>query len=555
MRRVSEREPGQSRDGGFGVVQRLLFRDPQGGSRHCAREPVDLDAVEVADADPDRIQVVAEVEGELTVPVQIGEDPVLDAAQFQVGFGQEVAGTAGGVEEPEAGDPVVQPVERVGAGPAGDRFRFGLFELRFQPVEEQRVDETVDVPDGRVVHAALAPFVMAERLLHEGAEDDGADAAPVEALADVQQGVTQLPGQRGHVDPVGEQAAVHVGERLQRFRQVTAPPLDRGVQHLEQVMEVLAQPVGRGCRHVVAERVRFEQVRVLRVQAEHEAYGQHRQRVMLRRIVRMFEAFRQRVMQSGDPSAGLDRQPLLLYDAGVLVREQAADLADMVRQVGKRELRLRRAGQRVGLQIVEAERSEIAGDEHGRAFRRRQAVRIPFRLLDRRDHAPLAWLRPVQVHAEALLLDEHPGLDHQSVDETVQRGAPFEPEHLPVARVRDEQHPVQQVPPVLLGVGFLVAASRPCFGELGRPALQIIHGTPSYPVSRMPVGYRPHHAARSSTRMPGSTGPADAQDPRSRSPCTGAVSFRPDRPNARPATGRTRRAAMCWRPTGRTATG
>lgn len=59
---------------------------------------------------------------------------------------------------------------------------------------------------------------MAEGFLHEGTEDDGADAAPVEAFADFQQGITQLPGQRGHVDPVGEQAAVHVGERLQRFR-------------------------------------------------------------------------------------------------------------------------------------------------------------------------------------------------------------------------------------------------------------------------------------------------------------------------------------------------
>ena len=495
MRRVREREPGQSRDGGFGVVQRLLFRDPQGGSRHCAREPVDLDAVEVADADPDRIQVVAEVEGELPVLVQIGEDPVLDAAQFQVGFGQEVAGPAGGVEEPEAGDPVVQLVERVGSGAAGDRFRLRLLEFRFQPVEEQRVDETVDVLDGRVVHASPAAFVMAEGLLHEGAEDDGADAAPVEALADFQQGVTQLPGQRGHVDLVGEQAAVHVGERFQRFRQVTAPLLDRSVQYFEQVIQVFAQTFGRGCRHIVAERVRFEQVRVLRVQAEHEAYGQHRQRIMLRRIIRVLEAFRQRVMESGDPSAGLDGQFLLLDDTRVLVREQTANLVDMVRQVGKRELRLRGAGQRVGFQIIEAEEVEIAGDEHGRAFRWRQAVGIPFRLFHRGDHGSLTWFRPVQIHVEALLLDEHTGLDHERVDEPVQCGAPFEPERLSVARVRDEQHLVQQVTPVLLGVGFLVAASRPCFGEPGRPALQIIHDPQWYPVSRMPVGYRPHHAA------------------------------------------------------------
>ena len=100
---VRERETWQAADGRLGVVQRLLFRDPERGAGDRAREPVDFDAMEVADADFDRVDVVAEVEGELSVLVQIGEDPVLDATQFQIGFGQEVAGTAGWVEEPEAG--------------------------------------------------------------------------------------------------------------------------------------------------------------------------------------------------------------------------------------------------------------------------------------------------------------------------------------------------------------------------------------------------------------------------------------------------------------------
>ena len=260
---------------------------------------------------------------------------------------------------------------------------------------------------------------------------------------------------------VGEQATVHVGERFQRFRQVTTPLLDWCVQRFEQVVQVFAQTFGRGCRHIVAERVRFEQVRVLRIQTEHEAHGQHRQRVMFRRVIGMFEAFRQGIMQSGDSLACFDGQFLLLDDTGVLVGEQAADFVDMLRQVGKRELRLRRTGQRVGFQIVEAEQSEIAGDEHGRVFRWRQAVGIPFRLFHRGDHGSLTWFRLVQIHAEALLFDEHTGLDHERVDEPVQCGAPFEPERLPVARVRDEQHLVQQVTPVLLGLGFLVAASRP----------------------------------------------------------------------------------------------
>ena len=88
----------------------------------------------------------------------------------------------------------MQLVERVGAGTACDRPGLRPLEFGFQTVEEQRVDEPVDVLDGRVMHASLAPFVMAEGFLHEGTEDDGADAAPVEAFADFQQGVTQFLG-------------------------------------------------------------------------------------------------------------------------------------------------------------------------------------------------------------------------------------------------------------------------------------------------------------------------------------------------------------------------
>ena len=194
MCRIGERESGQAADGRLGVVQRLLFRDPERGSCYGACESVDFDAMEVADADFDGVDVVAEVEGELSVLVQIGEDPVLDAAQFQIRFGQEVAGTAGWVEESEVGYLVVEFVERVGAGAACDRPGLRPLEFGFQTVEEQRVDEPVDVLDGRVVHAAFASFVMAEGFLHEGTEDDGADAAPVEAFADFQQSVTQFLG-------------------------------------------------------------------------------------------------------------------------------------------------------------------------------------------------------------------------------------------------------------------------------------------------------------------------------------------------------------------------
>ena len=89
------------------------------------------------------------------------------------------------------------------------------------------------------------------------------------------------------------------------------------------------------------------------------------------------------------------------------------------------------------------------------------------------DAAPLwAWARWVDSKGRAHtrpdrrypgFRNQYDGLEllHLRVDETVQRGAPFKPEHLPVARIRDEQHPVQQVTPVLLGVGFLVASSRP----------------------------------------------------------------------------------------------
>lgn len=92
--RIMQRQMRQrlSRDG-LRVVQRLLFRDPQRGTRHGHREIVDLDAMHLVDPHLDQAVLAAQFHVALAVQ-QVGDDAVLQFAQPQIRFGQEVARTA-----------------------------------------------------------------------------------------------------------------------------------------------------------------------------------------------------------------------------------------------------------------------------------------------------------------------------------------------------------------------------------------------------------------------------------------------------------------------------
>lgn len=194
--RIMQRQMRQrlSRDG-LRVVQRLLFRDPQRGTRHGHREIVDLDAMHLVDPHLDQAVLAAQFHVALAVQ-QVGDDAVLQFAQPQIRFGQEVARTARRIEEVQRGEPVLERFEPVLAGPLAKRLVvFDTVELGREIVEEERVDDLVDVPDGGVVHASLAALVVAEGLLHQRAEDDGADGAPVEPVAGREQGFAYQVGE------------------------------------------------------------------------------------------------------------------------------------------------------------------------------------------------------------------------------------------------------------------------------------------------------------------------------------------------------------------------
>ena len=232
----------------LGVVQCLLFRDPQGGLGDGHGEVVDLDAVELVDADLDERFLAAELDVALAVE-QVGYRLVLQFAQAQERFGEEVAGPARGIEEPQRGELVLERLETVRAGAFAQALvvLYGL-ELGLEAVEEERVDEPVDVLHGGVVHAALAPLVVAQGLLHQGAEDDGADVLPVEPVPRVDHRVADLV----------EQTAVDVVEPGELVLEVLVALVLRGVEHLEQVDDCAAQMAGVVALHVVAERVHRE---------------------------------------------------------------------------------------------------------------------------------------------------------------------------------------------------------------------------------------------------------------------------------------------------------
>lgn len=102
--RIMQRQMRQrlSRDG-LRVVQRLLFRDPQRGTRHGHREIVDLDAMHLVDPHLDQAVLAAQFHVALAVQ-QVGDDAVLQFAQPQIRFGQEVARTARRIEEVQRGE-------------------------------------------------------------------------------------------------------------------------------------------------------------------------------------------------------------------------------------------------------------------------------------------------------------------------------------------------------------------------------------------------------------------------------------------------------------------
>ena len=111
--------------------------------------------------------------------MKLQQDFEFQLAQFAVGDDEEVAAAAGGIEEAELGQLVVELVQARGA--AGGAVGLDGLELGAEVVEEQGADEFEDVLLRGVVRADLAAFLAVHDRLEERAEDGGGDGFPAEA--------------------------------------------------------------------------------------------------------------------------------------------------------------------------------------------------------------------------------------------------------------------------------------------------------------------------------------------------------------------------------------
>ena len=122
----------------------IWFSAIQSAVRHGHGEVVDFDAVELADADLDRVDAL-QADGDLPVGEQ-HKHLVFQLADAQIALRQEITAACGGVQPGQCRQLVLEltqlPLLRFGDGDG-----FDVLQLRFQVVQEQRVDDLVDVLD------------------------------------------------------------------------------------------------------------------------------------------------------------------------------------------------------------------------------------------------------------------------------------------------------------------------------------------------------------------------------------------------------------------------
>ena len=115
----------------------------------------------------------------------------LDGPHFLVGDDEEIAGAAGGVEDPDPGDALAQVEQLAGIVPR-------LRPAGAQVVKKERVEHLEDVRHAGVVHAERAALLVIGDGLDHGAENVGVDLRPVET-ADVEEIGARDPAEARHV--------------------------------------------------------------------------------------------------------------------------------------------------------------------------------------------------------------------------------------------------------------------------------------------------------------------------------------------------------------------
>ncbi len=325
---------------------------------------IDIDFGEFGDIEGEFVLGFAEL-----VAVDFQEDFEFELAQFAVGDDEEVAAAAGGVEEGELAEFVVEGLEAGEA--AGGFIGTGGIELGTEFIEEEGADEFEDVFFGRVVGTDLASLGGIHDALEEGSEDGGGDAGPLEGA-----GFEQLAAHEGvkigEGDALGEEGAVDVGEGGEVFIEVGLALVFGGVEDIEEAGEF-----GAGIRAIEGGAVFEEELEVLLVEdagvigeeAEEQADEKDAE------IVPGEAAGVEGIVEAGHDLGGLDVGGVLGVEFLLFVAGDEGEAADVFVEIAEGEddggglaLEQGEIGILFGFEVVEGDAFEIRNNEPTRDF-------------------------------------------------------------------------------------------------------------------------------------------------------------------------------------------
>ena len=428
-----------------------VIHHPERRRRDPGRELAEFDPVELVHL---HLRERRHIE-RLPVPAQLAQQLDLQGAQFPVGDDEEVAATAGRVEELHGAQALPEGEQRGAPAPVlpgGDPAELGA-----EVVEEERLDDLQDVPFGGVVGALFPPFDRVHDGLEERAEDRRGDLRPVEPA-----GVEERPahgaveGRNGQRAP--KEVAVDMGEARQVLVERGVPVFHRRVEHLEELRQRVPQvgPVlPRAALQQVEEQVAgLEDAGVVREEAEQQPDQEALQRFA--GVPGVPEA----VVEAAHEFRGFDVDRILVAESPPLDAEDEPELLDVLREVGERE------GHPLPfVAVVEVEGAEVGEQPVARAVPARQRVEVGVRLFRRGVETAAGALllheqhaRPEQIH-EAPAVVESPNLLFVAGD-----APPFDAEDA-------EERLVER-----LRLALLVGSVRPVAGELRGAGADLVPG-------------------------------------------------------------------------------
>ncbi|OQC59302.1 MAG: hypothetical protein BWX54_00677 [Verrucomicrobia bacterium ADurb.Bin018] len=327
------------------VAVHEVVHEPHGDFGDAGGPFVNFDAVELVDVHAGE---VGNVHDALGIAVEGGEDVVFDGADFAVGNDEEVAAAAGGVEEGQAGQFVVQALEggAVGAG-------FGA--LGLEVIEKEGANDFENVGFGGVVSADLPAGARLHDALKKRAEHGGGDARPVEPGGG-QQRVAHGAVEVCQRQRIGKQAAVDVRQAGEGFIQRALAVLNRRVEGVEKFGDGGAEAfaVGGGFLNQEVKGAVVEQAGVVGEQAKEQA--DQKQLAVVVGIAGVFESVGQPRHQVG----GLDVHRGFGGEGVLLIAGNEGEVLDVTVEFRERKVRNQIA---VLVEVIEQQPGEVSDDD------------------------------------------------------------------------------------------------------------------------------------------------------------------------------------------------